>query len=505
MSEPQQPLNYARVNRARFVGELVDFIRFPSISAQPERRGDAGRCATWLASHLRWVGLENVKVISTRGRPLVYADWLNAPNRPTVLVYGHYDVQPADPLEQWRSPPFEPTQRDNNLYGRGASDDKGQMLAHVKGLESYLRTAGKLPVNVKCIFEGEEEIGSPNLAAFITENKRILRADVALISDMPMLAPNRPAITYAMRGALSLELAVTGPQIDLHAGLFGGAVHNPLQGLTEIVAGLHDASGRIALPGFYDTVREPTPEEKDYMVRVGPSDEQILRDARTAKSWGERGYTLYERTTLRPALTINGIQGGYQGSGPKAVIPAQAVAKINFRLVADQDPAVIDLLFRKHIARITPFTLRSTIRTEVATRPVLVNCRNPFIRAAMIACKKAFGATPVFIRSGGTIPAVSAFHHVLDMPIVMMGFALPDDHMHAPNEKIYLPNFHRGIAASIQFFAELDPEREIRRKLISHPATLSAPASVARQSSSDLGTWRGESNAHYNQFSKRAF
>ena len=459
MSELQQPLDYAFANRARFVGELEDFIRFPSVSAKPEHRGDAARCAAWLANHLRLIGLEKVTVIPTKGRPLVYAEWLHAPDRPTVLIYGHYDVQPAEPLELWHSPPFEPTRRGDNLYGRGASDDKGQMLAHIKSLESYLHTTGKLPVNVKCIFEGEEEIGSPNLMAFIEQNQRALAADVALVSDMPMLAPNRPAITYSMRGALSLELEVTGPKTDLHAGLFGGAVHNPLQGLTEILADLHDAGGRIAIPGFYDSVQPSSPEEKDYMARIGPSDEQILRDARTEKGWGERAYTLYERTTLRPALTINGILGGYQGPGPKAVIPAQATAKINFRLVADQNPTAINQLFKKHVGRITPFTLRSTVRTDFATRPVLVDRRNSFIRAAAIACNKAFGAAPVFIRSGGTIPAVSAFHHVLHMPTVMMGFALPDDRIHAPNEKFHLPNFHKGIAASVFFLAELAAKR----------------------------------------------
>jgi acetylornithine deacetylase/succinyl-diaminopimelate desuccinylase-like protein len=465
MSQTGQPLAYAQANRTRFVEELCEFIRFPSVSAQPDHADDSRRCAAWLANHLRVVGLEQVNVIPTPGRPLVYAEWLHAPHRPTVLIYGHYDVQPAEPLEQWRSPPFEPMQHGNNLYGRGASDDKGQMFALIKALESYLRTNGRLPVNVKCLFEGEEEIGSPNLIPFLARNSDNLAADVALVSDMPIPAPNRPAITYAMRGALAFELEVTGPQIDLHAGLFGGVVHNPLQGLCEIIASLHDAAQRIAIPGFYDSVRPRIEAERAYMTSTGSTDEELLRDARTKKSWGERGYTLYERATLRPALTINGIIGGYQGAGPKAVIPARAVAKLGFRLVPDQNPFEIDQLVRKHIARITPSTIRSVLRTDFAASPVLVNRRNPFTHAAALAYNKGFGARPVFVRSGGTIPAVSAFHDMLGLPTVLMGFALPDDRMHAPNEKFYLPNFHRGIATSVWFLTEAGAKRQVNSVL----------------------------------------
>lgn len=449
-------LTYAQTHRKRFVEELKDFIRFPSISTQPGRANDVKTCAVWLANHLHDIGLEHVKVIPTRRHPIIYAEWQHVPGRPTVLIYGHYDVQPPEPLHEWQSPPFEPTLHGNDLYGRGASDDKGQLFVHVKALESYLRTSGGLPVNVKCVFEGEEEIGSPNLMSFLARHKEALAADMAVLSDMRILAPDRPAITYALRGALSLELEVQGPQHDLHSGTFGGAVPNPLQALCEIIARLHNANGRVAIPRFYDHVRQWGEAERAYMARVGPTDAQILRDAEVENGWGECGFTLYERTTIRPALTLNGIIGGYQGPGPKAVIPARAVAKLSFRLVPDQDPREIDRLFRQHIARITPPTVRSTIRTFFAAKPALVNRHHPAIMAAALAYHKGFSSQPVFLRSGGTIPVVNLLQEILGIPTVLMGFALPDDRMHAPNEKFHLPNFYHGIATAIWFLAEVD-------------------------------------------------
>jgi acetylornithine deacetylase/succinyl-diaminopimelate desuccinylase-like protein len=454
-------LDYARTRRNSFVAELKSFVRFSSISAQPQHAGDVKACAAWLANHLAEMGLDHAQVISTRGHPLVYADWLRAPGRPTVLIYGHYDVQPPDPLDEWTSPPFEPTVRGGDLYGRGASDDKGQMFAHIKALESYLQTAGALPVNVKCIFEGEEEIGSKNLNTFLSKNRNALASDVAVMSDMRMLAPDRPALTYAMRGALSLELEIRGQEVDLHSGNFGGAVHNPIQALGEIIASLHDRDGRVAIPGFYDSVEEITESELDYLRRTGPSDEEILRDAQAKRGWGEQGFSLYERTTIRPALTINGIAGGYQGPGGKAVIPSRALAKISFRLVPHQEPREIDQLFRRHIARITPSAVRSTVRTYFEAKPARINHRHASMRAAATAYEKGFGAAPVLLRSGGTIPVVSVFEDVLRIPTVLMGFALPDDRMHAPNEKFYLPNFYNGIAASITFLADVAQHQTI--------------------------------------------
>lgn len=450
-----RPLAYAHANRARFVAELTEFVRFPSVSARPGNAGDIFRCAEWLADHLRGIGMQRVTVIPTLGHPLVYAEWLEAPGAPTVLIYGHYDVQPAEPLDQWRSPPFEPEVRGKDLYGRGASDDKGQMLAHVKALESCLRTSGRLPVNVKCLFEGEEEIGSPNFAPFLVRNKRPLSADVVLVSDTSMLGPHRPAITYAMRGSLSLELEVIGPDVDVHDGVFGGIVHNPLKGLCDILAGLQTNGGRITIPGFYDRVREMDTAERTYMARNGPTDQQLLDSIRASRAWGERGYSLYERTTIRPSLTISGITGGYQGPGPKAIIPSRAVAKLNIRLVPDQEPMEIERLVRKHIARLTPFTLRASIRSQLAAKPVTVDRDHPLVKAAATACQEGFGATSVFVRCGGTNPAVTAFQDTLRVPAALMGFGLPDDGIHGPNEKFHLPNFHKGIATSICFLHEV--------------------------------------------------
>jgi acetylornithine deacetylase/succinyl-diaminopimelate desuccinylase-like protein len=448
-------LAYARSQSARFVTELGEFVHFPSVSAQPVHAKDVRSCAAWLAAQLRKVGFDCVQVIPTRGHPIVYADWLRASGRPTVLVYGHYDVQPVDPIGEWQSPPFEPVVRGDNLFGRRASDNKGQMFTHVKAVECLLRAAGSLPTNVKCLFEGEEEIGSTNLPAFVKSHRNALAADTAVLSDTRMLGADRPVITESLRGALSVELELRGPEHDLHSGNFGGSAHNPLQALSQIIAKLHDSDRRVAIPGFYDRVRELTREERAYMAQVGPSDAEILDDAGAERAWGERGYTLYERTTIRPALSVNGISGGYQGPGVKAVIPAQASAKLNFRLIPDQDPHEIDHLFRAHVARIAPPTVRVAIRTDLAAWPAVVDRTHPAVNAAVEAYRKGFGDVPVFLRSGGSIPVVNLFQEVLAIPTVVMGFALPDDRLHAPNEKFHLPNFFNGIATIIHFLIEL--------------------------------------------------
>jgi len=444
------PLTHVHANRSRFVSELMEFVRIPSVSAQPKHAGDVKDCAVWLANHLRRVGLHHVAIITTRGHPLVYADWLGFSDRPTLLIYGHYDVQPVDPLDEWQSPPFEPVIRDNYLYGRGASDDKSQMFALIKALEAYIQTGGMLPLNVKCLFEGEEEIGSPNLTSFIEAKRDSLSADAVVISDTRIAAPDRPAITYALRGALSLELEVIGPRHDLHSGTFSGAIHNPLQALCEILCSLHDRNGRVAIPGFYDTVRQPNVEEREYLRRTGPTDAEILHNGESARGWGESGFTLYERTVLRPALTVSGITGGYQG-----IIPARALAKLSFRLVPDQDPSQVDTLFRDHIVKVTPRTVHSVVRTSSGAKPVLMSVNHPANRAAMVAYYRGFGTWPVFLRSGGTIPEVNTFQETLSVPVVLMGFASPDDRAHAPNEKFHLPNFFNGIATCIAFLQEL--------------------------------------------------
>ncbi|QDV36211.1 dipeptidase [Tautonia plasticadhaerens] len=448
-------LAYAKAARPGFVAQLKDFVRIPSVSADPRHAADVRRCADWLARDLRRIGMPRVRVIATPRNPIVYADWLGAPGRPTVLIYGHYDVQPADPPDAWRTPPFEPTVRGDDLFGRGASDDKGPLFAHVKALESFLRTRGTPPVNIRCLFDGEEEIGSPNLVPWLARHRRALASDLAVISDTRMLGPDRPAMTYSLRGSLGLELEVRGPRRDLHSGAFGGAVHNPLQALCEILARLHHPDGRVAVPGFYDRVRPVGPDERSFMARRGPSDARILRDAGVDRPWGEPGYSLHERTTIRPALTINGLSGGYQGPGGKAVIPASAVAKVGIRLVPDQDPGEISRLVRRHIARLAPPTVRVAVRTLQRARPVHLVHRHPGFQAAAIAYRRGFGTVPVLLRSGGTIPVVDALQSILCTPCILMGFALPDDRMHAPDEKLHLPTFGRAIATCIHFLAEV--------------------------------------------------
>ncbi len=453
-----QPLTYAHANRSGFLAELCEFVRIPSVSAQPQHAKDVKRCAEWLAVRLRKAGLEQVQVVPTPRHPIVWAEWRRAMGQPTVLIYGHYDVQPVDPLNEWCTPPFEPTLRGETLYGRGASDDKGQLLAHVTAIESYLKTAGRLPVNVVCLFEGEEEIGSPNLRAFLERNLSTFAANAAVVSDTRFLAAGRPALTYALRGGLGLELEVQALKADVHSGSFGGAVHNPIQALCEIVAHFHDANGRVAIPGFYGRVRRISPAERAAMAQSGPSDQQILRDARALRGWGERGFSLYERTTIRPALTINGITGGYQGPGGKGIIPARATAKISFRLVPDQDPDEIEQLFRSFIARIAPNTVRVGISTQLRVRPAVINRLHPAMRAAIRAYRHGFGLPPVLLRSGGSIPVVNMFQELFGMPTVLMGFALPDDRMHAPNEKFDLSQFDAGITTSLAFLQAMGAE-----------------------------------------------
>jgi acetylornithine deacetylase/succinyl-diaminopimelate desuccinylase-like protein len=342
-----------------FTRELQEFVRIPSVSSDPQRAGDVRRCAVWLAGRVRNAGLKRVRVLPTAKHPIVYAEWLGVPRAPTVLIYGHYDVQPAEPLKDWKFPPFAAQIHDGFLHGRGSSDDKGQLFAHVKALGALLKSRSRLPVNVKCLFEGEEEIGSPNLSPFLRRNKRALKADVAIMSDTRMLGPDQPALTYSLRGQLALEIEVRGPSHDLHSGNFGGAVHDPLQALCEIVAKLHDQRGRIAIPGFYDRVIDWSETERRYLTRTGPSDREILHEAGTDVPWGEKSYSIYERLTLRPSLAVTGLRGGHAGEGPKGVIPSVAVAKISLRLVPKQIPEEIERLVRSFIARITPKRVRN--------------------------------------------------------------------------------------------------------------------------------------------------
>ncbi|HEV3052258.1 MAG TPA: dipeptidase [Longimicrobium sp.] len=455
-------LAYARRHRRRFVEELIRFVRIPSVAAEPAHAADVRRCAAWLARHLARIGLR-ARVLRTRGQPLVAGAWMGAPGRPTVLVYGHYDVQPAEDPSSWSHPPFDPVVRGPHLLGRGASDDKGQLWAHVKAAECLLRTAGRLPVNLLCLFEGEEESGSGGLLELLRRPPPWLRADVVLVSDTPMRGPGRPAVTCALRGALSLEVEVRGPGRELHSGLYGGAVHNPLQALCEILAALHDGCGRIAIPGVYLTVPALSPAERAYLRRTGPTDEEVRRDAGDPPAlWGEPGFTAYERITTRPSLSIHGIRGGYAGEGAKAVIPATATASVGMRLAPGQEPEAVEALFRRRLAQLAPPTVRVRVRTLFRARGARMDRRHPALRAAARALRQAFGRDAVFLRSGGTIPVVSALAEALRAPVVLMGLALPDDRMHGPDEKMHLPNLFRGIEASLRFLHHVGGMNEER-------------------------------------------
>jgi acetylornithine deacetylase/succinyl-diaminopimelate desuccinylase-like protein len=448
-------LAYSRASFSRSVAALAALVRIPTVSADPARRRHLVGGARWLARHLNRVGLEGVQVFSTAGHPIVYAEWRHAPGRPTVLVYGHYDVQPEDPRGRWRSAPFEPEIREGVLYGRGASDDKGQLLAHVAALEAWLRGANGLPLNIKCIFEGEEEIGSPHLASFITANRGALAADVAVISDTSIPGLRRPALTYALRGAFAAEMVVRGPRADLHSGLFGGAAPNPLEALCRILATLHDGRGVVTLRGFYDDVSDVAEAERARLRRGGPRDEAFARSAGIVAIRGEPGFSAYELTTIRPALEINGVTGGYQGGGPKSVIPAVASAKLSARLVPDQDPQRVERLLREHVARLTPPGFSAELVPVFHALPIVVDPRHPAMRAAACGYREAFGLEPVHVRSGGTVPAASILRELLGIPPVLMGFALPEDHVHGPNEGFSLDAYRRAIHALIVFFGEI--------------------------------------------------
>jgi acetylornithine deacetylase/succinyl-diaminopimelate desuccinylase-like protein len=456
-------LDWARRHGGGFVGHLEELVAIPSVSAQPRHTADVAAAAEWLGGHMRSIGLERVEVVPTRRHPIVYADWVHAEGRPTVLVYGHYDVQPPDPVGEWRTPPFRPSIQGEDLVGRGASDDKGQLFVHLKAIESWLQAVGRMPVNVRVVLDGEEEVGSPNLRLFLQRRRHELAPDVAVLSDTRMLGPDRPALTYALRGSLSLEVSVEGPAHDLHSGGFGGAVEEPLAVLCTMVASLHHGDGRVAVPGFYRCVRRWPQEELEFMGANGPTDGEVLRAASGARPGGERRFTCYERTTIRPAIAVNGISGGYQGPGAKTVIPARASVKLNVRLVPDQDPAEIERLVRRHLARFERPGRRVRVRVLSAAPPVVLDRRHPGTAAAAAAYRAGFGRPPALLRSGGTIPVVRELCRTLRTPVVLMGFALPDDRMHAPNEKLHLPTFHRGVATSIAFLDEVAGRLPARR------------------------------------------
>lgn len=450
-------LKFARDNRARFLSELKDLLRIPSISTLPAHRGDVRRAAEFLAKELGRIGLENVEIIETAGHPLVYADWLHATGKPTCLCYGHYDVQPPDPLEEWISPPFEPTERDGNLYARGAVDDKGQMYIHLKALESLLHAHNSiLPLNIRVIFEGEEEVGGDGVAAFVREHPERLQADFALVSDTEMFAPDLPTLCVGLRGMIYTEIEARGAATDLHSGMYGGAAPNPFFALCQILAQLKDENGRILIPGFYDGVVAPSEEELTAW-RSLPFDEKEFQRKEVGSSalTGEQEYSVLERLWARPTLEIHGMPGGFTGEGAKTVIPAKALAKVSVRLVPEMDPKEIFELYKRFVESLCPQGIRLDVRLIHSGDAIVIGVDNPFVKAATSAMHDVFGKETVFIRSGGSIPIVGDFERSLKIPSVMMGFGLPDDNLHAPNEKFHIANFHRGIESVIRFFERL--------------------------------------------------
>jgi len=449
-------LDFARQNHPRFVAELKSFLRIPSVSTLPEHKGDCRRAAEFVATELRRIGMENVRLIEGEGHPLVYADWLHAAGKPTTLVYGHYDVQPPDPLDEWNSPPFEPEERNGNLYARGAVDDKGQVWAQVKALESLLAAKKGLPVNVRVLFEGEEEVGGESIAAYVASKPAGLKADFALVSDTELFAPGLPTLCVGLRGMIYTELEVRGAKTDLHSGMYGGAAPNPFVALAQIIARLKDDNGHILIPGFYDDVEVPDPAELAAW-RSLPFDEEHYRATEVGSKQlvGESGYSVLERTWARPTLDVHGIPGGFTGAGAKTVIPAKALAKVSMRLVPNQTPAKAFAQYKAYVERIAPAGVDVDVRLIHSGDACLIPVDNPFIQAATRALHAVWGRDTVFIRSGGSIPIVGDFARHLNLPSVMMGFGLPDDNLHAPNEKFNLKNFELGIQSLIVFLEEV--------------------------------------------------
>jgi acetylornithine deacetylase/succinyl-diaminopimelate desuccinylase-like protein len=448
-------VDYARQNYPRFLDELKALLRIPSVSTLPEHAGDCHFAAEVLAADLSKIGMENVRLIETKVHPLVYADWLHAEGKPTVLVYGHYDVQPPDPLDEWLSPPFEPAERNGNLYARGAVDDKGQVMAQMKALESLLAANGALPLNVRVLLEGEEEVGGEGIAAYVASKPSQLDANFALVSDTELFAPGLPTLCVGLRGMIYTELEVRGAKTDLHSGMYGGAAPNPFFALAQILAKLKDENGHILIPGFYDDIIPPSPEELAAWQSL-PFDEEEYRihEVGSKELVGEAGYSVLERTWARPTLEVHGIPGGFIGAGAKTVIPAKALAKVSMRLVPGMTPAKAFNLYKSYVEKLVPPGVDVEVRLIHSGDPCLIPVDNPYIKAATHALHEVWGKDTVFIRSGGSIPIVGDFARHLGLPSVMMGFGLPDDNLHAPNEKFNLKNFALGIESLIRFLEE---------------------------------------------------
>ena len=445
---------FAKENEKRFLDELKALLRIPSISTLDEHKPDIQKAASFVADELKRIGFEHVEVIPTQGHPLIYADWLHAAGKPTVLCYAHYDVQPAEPLDEWVSPPFDPAERNNNIYARGAVDDKGQLWMEVKAFESLFKAGnGKFPLNIRVIFEGEEEVGGESIAEFVRKHGDRLKADFALVCDTELFAPDLPTLCVGLRGLVYTEIEAQGAATDLHSGVYGGAAPNPLFALVEIISKLKDSSGKILIPGFYDKVKEPTQDElKAWKALPFNEEEYRKKEVGSNVLTGEPGYSVLYRTWARPTLEVHGMPGGFVAKGAKTVIPARASAKVSMRLVPDQDPDEILKKYTDYVTSLCPKGIQLKIQVHSKGPASVVDTDNRYIRAANAALHEVFHKDTVYIRSGGSIPVVSDFQNELKIPTVMMGMGLPDDNLHAPNEKFHIPNFYRGIEAIIRFF-----------------------------------------------------
>jgi acetylornithine deacetylase/succinyl-diaminopimelate desuccinylase-like protein len=448
-------VDFINLHRDRYVDELKAYLAIPSISALPQHREDVRRCAQATADELTHIGLANVKLIETPGNPVVYGEWLAAAGAPTMLFYGHYDVQPVDPLEKWASPPFEATVRDGEIYARGAADDKGQIFMHFKAIEAWLTQTGSVPVNIKVFIEGEEEVGSTHLDTFVRDNRDLLKADVVVISDSPMFDRGVPSICYGLRGLAYFQIDVRGTSSDLHSGSFGGAVANPAYVLGQILSQMKDKSGRIKIPGFYDDVRPLQDQERAEWKRLPFNETKYRKDLGAPRLFGETGYTTLERVWARPTFEVNGLLAGFTGEGAKTVIPATAMAKVSMRLVPDQVPDKIADLFAAYLKKVSPRTVEVVLTRMHGGRPWMADFDNPFVQAAGRAIEQGFGKAPVFNREGGSIPVVSTFQEELGVASVLFGIGLPDENAHAPNEKLDLGNFHNGVIASAYLYDEI--------------------------------------------------
>jgi acetylornithine deacetylase/succinyl-diaminopimelate desuccinylase-like protein len=446
---------YLKSQRDRHLDELQSLLQIPSVSTDPDRAGDVARAAAWVRDRMAEAGCTTAEVVETAGHPIVYAEWLGAPGAPTILVYGHYDVQPVDPLELWNTPPFEPTVKNGRLYARGASDDKGQFIIHVNALEAHLKTDGSCPVNVKFLIEGEEEIGSSSLEPFLKANRKRLACDAVVVSDTAMFKKGVPSICHGLRGLAYFQIDVTGTKRDLHSGVYGGAVVNPANALIEMLATLKDASGKIKVPGFYEHVRRLKPAERRALAKLPHDDDRFRRSIGAPELFGERGYTSLERMWARPSLDINGIWSGFTGEGAKTVIPAEAHAKVSMRLVPDQTAKDIERKVAKHLRGVAPDSVKVRVRAIHGGEPWLAPTEHPALQAAGRALKRAFRREAVFTREGGSIPIVATFEKMLEVPAVLMGIGLQDDNLHAPNEKIDLDQFFRGNEAAAFLMEEL--------------------------------------------------